>query len=250
MSETLLAGLPGPAARALSDAGITDVFGLARHTEADVAALHGTGPKAMAALRDALAAAGLEFRPPDDAAQVDHYLVTLRAPHRGTLEALRATLRIIIPHADEWFVDGAPAMGLDDAGVARYTAVGDRCVFSPMSDNVLDAAGGTIARYERTADGLAVPADRGFPGPLVATLVRLRLDELSTVRDGVRRDYFPDGRLKAFGSMADGQLHGAWRWYRNDGSLMRTGEFHHGQRVGTWETWNRDGTLATTRRHG
>ena len=179
MSATLLTGLPTPlpaaAMRALVDAGITDVHGLARHTESEITALHGTGPKAMAILHEALASAGLGFRPTDDSARVDEHLRSLRAPHRGTLEALRATLRIIVPHADEWVLDGAPAMRLDDAWVARYAAVGDRCEFSPMSEQVLAAAGNTLDRYERTATGLAVPVDRGLPGPLVATLVRLRL---------------------------------------------------------------------------
>ena len=239
----LLTGLPGAATRALVGAGITDVHGLARHTEAEIEALHGTGPKAMATLRDALAEAGLTFRPPDDSDLVDQYLRTVRAPHRGTLEALRATLRIIVPHAYEWILDGAPAMRLDDAWVARYAAAGERCVFSPMSEPVLAAAGNTIDRYERTTDGLAFAPDRGLPGPLVAALVRLRLDELSAVRNGLRREYFPDGRLKAAGTMNDGQPDGHWCWYRTDGSLLHTGNFDRGERVGSWETWNRDGSL-------
>jgi uncharacterized protein YdhG (YjbR/CyaY superfamily) len=249
MSETLLPKLPGPAARALVDAGITDLHGLSRHTEAQVAALHGTGPKAMDTLREALIGEGLEFRSPDAAHLVDDYLADLRTPHRQTLEALRATLRIIVPHADEGLDRGVPAMFLDGAGVAGYAAAADHCVYFPMSSGVLAAVGSSIERYGRSAGGIVFAADKGLPGTLVAKLVRLRLDELSTVLDGIRRDYYPDGRLKAIGTMQQGQLHGDWRWYRSDGSLMRVGRFDRGVQVGTWETWDRDGTLVKRSRY-
>lgn len=243
VSENLLPKLGAPATRALHDAGITDLHGLARHTERDVAALHGMGPKALAAVRAALADAGLDFRPPDDAHLVDEYLAGLGSPHRETLGALRATLRTILPHADEGIRYQMPTMLLDGVAVAGYAAFRDHCGYFPMSGAVLDAAGPAVARYPRSKGGLRFPADKGIPGTLVAKLVRLRLAELSTASDGVRRDYYPDGALKAVGRMLDGDLHGDWRWYRSDGSLMRTGSFDRGRRTGTWETWERDGTL-------
>jgi hypothetical protein len=57
-------GVSGPALRALRAAGVRSVGDLAGWTEADLAALHGMGPKALAALRAALAESGREFRPP------------------------------------------------------------------------------------------------------------------------------------------------------------------------------------------
>jgi len=56
------AGVSGPALRALAGAGVRSVADLARWTESDLAALHGMGPKALAALRDALEATGRSFR--------------------------------------------------------------------------------------------------------------------------------------------------------------------------------------------
>lgn len=43
-------GLSGPALRALAGAGIRSVADLAKWTEADLAKLHGMGPKALALL--------------------------------------------------------------------------------------------------------------------------------------------------------------------------------------------------------
>ncbi len=54
--------LSGPALRALAHAGIRTTAQLSKHTEADVAALHGIGPKAMRTLKTALSRQGRKFR--------------------------------------------------------------------------------------------------------------------------------------------------------------------------------------------
>jgi hypothetical protein len=53
--------LSAPARRALAGAGIVTLDDLARHTEAEVLALHGMGPASIPILRQALAEAGLAF---------------------------------------------------------------------------------------------------------------------------------------------------------------------------------------------
>ena len=55
-------GVSGPALRALAGAGVRGVADLRRWTEAELAALHGMGPKALGALREALAESGGTFR--------------------------------------------------------------------------------------------------------------------------------------------------------------------------------------------
>jgi len=56
------AGVSGPALRALDAAGVRSVADLTRWSEADLAKLHGMGPKALGALRSALEASGRTFR--------------------------------------------------------------------------------------------------------------------------------------------------------------------------------------------
>ncbi len=51
-----------PATRALRAAGLTSLESLAAVTEAEVRAMHGVGPVAIARLREALADAGLSYR--------------------------------------------------------------------------------------------------------------------------------------------------------------------------------------------
>ena len=57
----LPSGLARPARQALAAAGYVTLEQLTQVTEADLARMHGIGPKAIAQLRDALAAAGLRF---------------------------------------------------------------------------------------------------------------------------------------------------------------------------------------------
>ncbi len=57
----LPSGLARPARQALAAAGYVLLEQLTQVTEGDLARMHGVGPKAIAQLRDALAAAGLSF---------------------------------------------------------------------------------------------------------------------------------------------------------------------------------------------
>ncbi len=55
-------GVAAPALRALKAAGVRSVADLAQWTEAELAALHGMGPKALGILRATLEATGRRFR--------------------------------------------------------------------------------------------------------------------------------------------------------------------------------------------
>ncbi|HVU14925.1 MAG TPA: DNA-directed RNA polymerase subunit alpha C-terminal domain-containing protein [Phototrophicaceae bacterium] len=58
---TDLPKMSAPAQRALAGAGITRLDQLTTKREAEIAKLHGMGPKALRELREALAAHGLKF---------------------------------------------------------------------------------------------------------------------------------------------------------------------------------------------
>ena len=64
-----LARLGAPARRALEHAGITTLAVLAQHSEREILALHGVGPKTIPTLSQALDDPGLAFAQP---AQTDH----------------------------------------------------------------------------------------------------------------------------------------------------------------------------------
>lgn len=172
--------------------------------------------------------------------QVETYLAGVESPQRETLERVRATIRSILPYAREELKYGLPAFTLDGKGVAGYGAFKRHCAYFPMSGEVIEQAGDALASYETSKGGVRFPTDGRLPAGLIRRLVKLRMAEISTVENGRRCEYFPDGRLKATGQMKDGLLHGKWQWFRQDGTLMRTGQFSKGEKVGTWTTWNRD----------
>jgi hypothetical protein len=60
-NDTWPAGVSRPAQRALAAAGYSRLEELARVSEAELAKLHGMGPKALGVLREALAVRGLSF---------------------------------------------------------------------------------------------------------------------------------------------------------------------------------------------
>ena len=177
----------------------------------------------------------------DGTERVDGYLAGRPEVQRATLEHLRTTLHRLLPRAVDAMKYGMPAVLLDGNGVAGYAGFKDHCGYYPLSGEVIDRAGDRIAAYPTSKGGLQFPSDRPLPVGVVRHLVRLRLDELGEVTDGVRREYFDDGTIKAEGRMRTGDLHGPWRWFRKDGTPLRTGSFRNGDRVGTWTTYDRDG---------
>jgi DNA repair protein RadC len=60
-ADPLNVGLAKPAQRALANADIKNLAQLAKKSEAEMAALHGMGPNAIATLKRTLAAEGLSF---------------------------------------------------------------------------------------------------------------------------------------------------------------------------------------------
>ncbi len=61
LPQSDLPKLAAPALRALKSAGVTSLSHLAKMTEAEVMALHGTGPNAMKTLKEAMNAKKLAF---------------------------------------------------------------------------------------------------------------------------------------------------------------------------------------------
>ncbi len=102
--ETRLPAIGNPATRALAAAGITTLEQVRQHRAADLLALHGVGPKAIAILRSALADRGATFRDdtprsplPDD---VREYIDALDPSHRRLFDQLHDLILSVVPFAE------------------------------------------------------------------------------------------------------------------------------------------------------
>jgi hypothetical protein len=110
-------GMARPALRALFAAGITDLRQLAQLREADLAGLHGIGPRALTLLRDALHAAGLRFK---------------RSADHGAKEVTMGTINRLWHQKNRMPANATPAQR-----VAWHKAHAQHCACRPIPKGVV-----------------------------------------------------------------------------------------------------------------
>jgi uncharacterized protein YdhG (YjbR/CyaY superfamily) len=187
--HTGLPKLSAPARRALSSAGYARLDQVAEVSEPDLEKLHGIGPTAIAALRQALHDRGLSFRTPPAlprrrdttesvAAPVDEYLHGVEEPKRRTLEELRRTILEIVPEAEQVISYGVPAFRVGGNTVAGFAAFKNHLSYLPFSGSVLEQLADELDGYTMTKSALHFPVDRPLPKPLVEKLIALRLADV------------------------------------------------------------------------
>lgn len=186
----------------------------------------------------------------DGSRAVAAHLAALPEPQRTSLTALDAALARLLPGADRGMSYGMPAFTVRSIPIAGYDAWKAHCAYYPHSGGVVAAVAGDLPAWAEPSKGtIRFPVDRRLPVALLRRLVRLRLDELRSVRSGRMVDARDDGTVRGEGRMRDGRPTGDWRWYRRDGSLMRTGTFRAGDPTGTWRTYTADGRLVSEGPH-
>ncbi|MBE0683648.1 MAG: DUF1801 domain-containing protein [Anaerolineales bacterium] len=123
MTNSNFPKIGSPATRALEAAGYTDLKQLTKATEADLAQLHGMGPKALGILREALQAEeGLSFKqgkageklrkkgsPVSRTDQVEEFLRELGHPLKAEVEAVRTIIKSVNKDINEEIKWKAPS---------------------------------------------------------------------------------------------------------------------------------------------
>ena len=112
-----------------------------------------------------------------DPATIDDYLSTVKGERRSALEALRKTIRSIVPDAEECISYGMPAFRLDGTVVAGFAATEKGCSYYPFSGTTLGTLAGDLERYEGTKSAVHFGPDRPLPPTLVRKLIRTRIAE-------------------------------------------------------------------------
>ncbi len=110
-------------------------------------------------------------------ASIDAYLATVGDDRRATLEKLRATIRAIVPRAEECISYGMPAFRVDGVVVAGFLATSRGCSYFPFSGSTLATLAADLAGYGRTKSALHFAPGRPLPAALVRKLLRVRLSE-------------------------------------------------------------------------
>jgi len=108
---------------------------------------------------------------------IDAYLARLSGGKRTALEALRKTIRTIVPTAEECISYKMPAFRLQGRIVAGFSATARGCSYFPFSGSTLKTLAKDLRSYERTKGALHFDAAKGLPPVLVRKLVRARIAE-------------------------------------------------------------------------
>lgn len=95
--------------------------------------------------------------------EVDVYLARLEEPKRSTLEALRRSIRAVVPDAEECISYGMPAFRVVGKVVAGFAAFKNHVAYLPHSGKVLfadlgDALPGSSARVARSTSRSTNPS--------------------------------------------------------------------------------------------
>lgn len=109
------------------------------------------------------------------AEEVDAYLAGVEEPKRSTLEALRRSIRAVVPEAEEGLSYGVPAFRVGGQVVAGFAAFKGHLAYLPHSGQVLADLGDLLDGYERTKGSLHFPVDEPLPDDLVRRLVEAKL---------------------------------------------------------------------------
>ena len=110
---------------------------------------------------------------------VDEYLAGAPEPQRSTLEALRRTLRELLPDASEAMSYSVPAFVVDGKPVAGYAWAKRHCSYFPHSGAVLVELSGLLEGYDWSKGTLRFPVDAPLPRKLVARLIEVKLQHLA-----------------------------------------------------------------------
>lgn len=110
--------------------------------------------------------------------EVDAYLAGLDEPKRRTLEALRRSIRAVVPDAEECISYGMPAFRVGGTVVAGFAAFKNHLAYLPHSGEVLARLGDRLDGYKRTSGSLHFQIDEPLPDDLVQSLVAAKLDIL------------------------------------------------------------------------
>jgi len=109
---------------------------------------------------------------------VDGYLEAAPEPQRSNLVALRETLRLLLPDAEETISYNMPAFKVGGKAVAGYAYFKSHCSYFPHSGSVLPALAEELGGYEWAKGTLRFPVDEPLPESLVRRLVETRRRQL------------------------------------------------------------------------
>lgn len=112
--------------------------------------------------------------------RVDAYLAALPADQRQLLEGVRATVRRLVPDAEDTFSYDMPAFRLDGRFLVSYAGWKRHCSLYPLTDSFLAAHRGELEGFGRTKGSIHFTTAKPLPPDLLDQLVRARVEDVTS----------------------------------------------------------------------
>lgn len=125
-------------------------------------------------------------RPPPQS--VEDYLAGLPTTVRGALKALRATIKTVVPNAEEVISYQIPTFQHNGALVA-YAAFQGQCSLLVISKAVMATYAAELTGYKTSGVTIQFSVDHPLPTALVKKIVRARVAENDARRDQPKPDW-------------------------------------------------------------
>jgi uncharacterized protein YdhG (YjbR/CyaY superfamily) len=109
---------------------------------------------------------------------IDQYIAKFSKGRRTALERLRATIKSIVPDAEECISYKMPAFRYDGAVVAGFLATKKGCSYYPFSGKTLQTLAHELREYEQTKSALHFDPEKPLPKSLVRKLIKTRIAEI------------------------------------------------------------------------
>ena len=116
--------------------------------------------------------------------RVDAYLAALPADQQGLLEVVRATIRRVVPDAEETIAYDMPAFRLRGRFLVSYAGWKRHCSLYPLTDSFLAAHAAEIEGFGRTKGSIHFTAAKPLPPALLDELIRTRVADLAVEGGG------------------------------------------------------------------
>lgn len=122
------------------------------------------------------------------AADVDEYIAGVPEPGRSTLDEVRRRILEVIPDAEQTISYGCPAFRVAGRTVAGIAAFTHHLSYLPHSGSVLSVLVDRTRDHGQTKSSLHFPLDEPLPRPLIAELLRVRMQQAGLDPAPTRRD--------------------------------------------------------------
>jgi uncharacterized protein YdhG (YjbR/CyaY superfamily) len=108
---------------------------------------------------------------------IDEYLAQVKQDYRATLEALRSTIHVVAPEAEECISYGVPAFRLNGRSLVFFGAWANHCSFYPGSSTTLKKFREDLKGFQISKGTIRFSPDSPLPVALVKKLVKARIAE-------------------------------------------------------------------------